>query len=52
MAEVVIVEFRVRLLVPTEQDAEVVMYNAFSDRMGAVWSRTDTPVRVLEFPRA
>ena len=48
MARVEIVEFTVRLLVRETQDAEAIMYKAFSNRMGAVWFRSDTPVRVLE----
>jgi hypothetical protein len=52
MSRVEIVEFRVRLLVKDSQEAEAVMYNAFSRQMGATWSRTDTPVRVLEAPEA
>lgn len=50
MKSMKIVEFTVRMIVPSEAEAEVAMYKAFSRRMGTTWTRSATPVREL-FPK-
>lgn len=46
MAE--IVEYKVRVIAENQAAAERLMYDALAHRMGAVWTRADTPVRVLD----
>lgn len=42
-----IIEYTVRVIAPNQAAAEVLMYNALSDKMGAVWTRSKTPIKVL-----
>ena len=45
--ELPIVEYTARVIAPSQAAAEVLMYNALSDKMGAVWTRSKTPIKVL-----